>query len=56
MDDRRIKVGDVRTAYLGPGFTRVAKVLAIDGDGLALVRYPDYPHLALDYVKVENLW
>ena len=50
-----VKPGDIVTAWLGSGFTRRAEVVFIDQDGMAHVRYPEYPSLGVDYVKVENL-
>lgn len=50
-----LKVGDVRKAWLGQGFTRRAKVLGVDQDGFAHVKYLDYPRLGTDYVRVEDL-
>jgi hypothetical protein len=52
---REFMPGDHVTAFFGSGFYRRAVVIHVDNDGLATVRYPEYPWLGRDFVKVENL-
>lgn len=53
---QKLKAGDIRKAWLGSGFTRTAVVLEYDErDGFAKVRYPEYPHLGIDWVREDDL-
>ena len=49
------KTGDICTAWLGNGFTRRVEILSMDQDGIATVKFIDYPHMPLDWVRIENL-
>jgi|HubBroStandDraft_4_1064222.scaffolds.fasta_scaffold00019_97 hypothetical protein len=49
MADDLAKIGSLRRAWLGIGFTRMARILAVDEqDGTVFVEWPEY--------NIQNEW
>lgn len=54
-NERQFKAGEHVTVWFASGFTRAAIIVASENDGMVAVRYPDFPRLGVDDVRVDQI-